>query len=387
MSSYPPRRCGVASFTHDLAAATGDREIVALHPPGSAAPYPLEVHHRIRRDEPADYIQTAQALDRCVDVVSIQFSSGIWGGDDGAFVTEFTRGLRLPAVATLHTVPEHPTMGQRQTIGLLIDSVAATIVMSPAAARLLTSVYGADRKLLEVVAHGVPDLPLVDPEKMKPGLGVEGRDVLVSFGLLGPGKGYELAIDALPQVVAAHPTALYAIVGSTHPDLVRDDGETYRDGLVARVRRLGMQDHVQFEDRFVGRVERTRWLQAADIVLTPYMNLDQTISSTLACAMGAGRMVVSTPFAYARDLLADGRGILIEPDSPGALGAAVIEALDDPAHRAAVGRRAHEYSRDMVWSAVGAEYLRVLRAAAGGGATQVTRVTPARGGRQAAFGA
>ena len=259
--------------------------------------------------------------------------------------------------------------------------------MSPTAASLITSVYGADPKRLEVVPHGVPDLPQADAETMKPGLGVEGRALLVSFGLLGPGKGYELAIDALPRIVAAHPTALFVIVGATQPDLIRDDGETYRDGLVARVRRLGMQSHVRFEDRFVGRVERTRWLQAADIVLTPYPNLDQTVSSTLACAMGAGRTVVSTPFAYARDLLADGRGIVVDPVSPTALAAAVIDALDDADLRAAIGRRAYEHSRSMVWSAVGAEYLRILRAAAAGAGAGTVQAPPVHGTRQTAIGA
>jgi len=365
VSTYPPRRCGVASFTHDLAAATADREIVALHPPGSAAPYPLEVHHRIRKDEPADYAETARNLARCVDVVAIQYASGIWGGADGASVTDFARALRLPAVATLHTVPQHPTAGQRRTVGELVDSVESTIVMSHAAAATLTSAYDVDPCRVAIVPHGVPDLPLVDAETTKPGLGVAGRDMLVSFGLLGPGKGYELAIDALPELVAARPTALYAIVGASHPDLIRDDGEAYRESLVARIRRLGMQDHVRLEDRFVGRVERTRWLQAADAVITPSTNLDQTVSSTLTCAMGAGRVVISTPYPYARELLADDRGIVVEPDSPSILAAALIGILEDGALRATIGRRAYDHTRPMVWSAVGAEYQRVLSKAAG----------------------
>ena len=384
MSTYPPRRCGVASFTHDLAAATGDREIVALHPPGSAAPYPLEVHHRIRRDEPADYLETARALERCVDVVSIQFAAGIWGGPGGAFVTDFVRELRLPAVATLHTVPEHPTDDQRATLRSLTQGVTTTIVMSPAAAALITEGYGADPTRIEIVPHGVPDLPLVDPETMKPGLGIEGRDVLVSFGLLGPGKGYEVAIDALPEVVAAHPATLYVIVGATQPDLVRDAGEGYRDGLVARVRKLGLGEHVRFEDRFVGRVERTRWLQAADVVITPYANLEQTVSSTLACAMGAGRTVVSAPYPYAREMLADGRGILVGSDTSAALAEALVQALDDPTLRTAIGGRAYDHTRRMVWSAVGSEYLRVLQAAA---VSRAVQGAPVRSGGQAALGA
>jgi glycosyltransferase involved in cell wall biosynthesis len=360
VSTYPPRRCGIATFTLDLATATGSREIVALHPPEQAAPYPIEVHHRIRRDEPTDYTHAARALERCVDVVSIQHEYGIWGGDDGAHVLDFVRALNLPAVATLHTVLQHPTARQRAILAQLVDGVDATVVMSRAAASLLTSAYGVDARRVEIIPHGVPDLPLVDPVTVKPGLGVEGRDVILSFGLLGQGKGYELALDALPAVVAENPAVLYVVVGATHPDLLRTEGETYRHGLVAQVRRLGMEAHVRFVDRFVGRVELTHWLEAADVFVTPYPNLDQIVSGTLSYAMGAGRAIVSTPYAYAAELLADGRGVLVPPGSPAALANALNEVLGDHALRAALGRRAYEHSRRMVWSAVGAEYRRVL---------------------------
>ena len=272
VSTYPPRRCGIATFTLDLATSTGSREIVALHPPEQAAPYPIEVHHRIRRDEPADYTHAARALERCVDVVSIQHEYGIWGGDDGAHVLEFARALDIPAVATLHTVLRDPTARQRMILTRLIDSVAATVVMSRSAATLLKRAYGVDARRVEIIPHGVPDLPLVEPATVKAGLGVEGRDVILSFGLLGQGKGYELALDALPAVVAAHPKALYVIVGATHPNLLRTEGEAYREALVAQARRLGMADHVRFVDRFVGRVELTHWLEAADVFVTPYPN-------------------------------------------------------------------------------------------------------------------
>jgi glycosyltransferase involved in cell wall biosynthesis len=209
---------------------------------------------------------------------------------------------------------------------------------------------------VHVIPHGVPNLPLLDADTVKPSLGVAGRDVILSFGLLGPGKGYELAIEALPEVAAAHPSVLYVILGATHPDLIRHEGEAYRQSLVEQVRRAGMESHVQFIDRFVGRVELTHWLEAADVFVTPYPNLNQIVSGTLSYAMGAGRAVVSTPYAYATELLADGRGVLIEPASAVSLSAALNRVLEDPELRAAIGRRAHEYSRGMIWSAVGAEY-------------------------------
>jgi len=360
ISTYPPRRCGIATFTHDLSSATGSREIAALHPPESATPYPLEVHHRIRRDVREDYRQTARDLESCVDIVSIQHEYGIWGGEDGAHVLDFVRSLDIPAVATLHTVLRAPTLRQRAILSELIAGVAATVVMSRSAATLLTTAYGVDARRLEVIPHGVPDLPLVDSETIKPMLGLDGRNVILSFGLLGPGKGYELALDALPTVVAAHPDVCYVVVGATHPDLVWGDGETYREALKARVKALGMGDHVRFVDRFVGRVELTRWLEAADVFVTPYPNLDQIVSGTLSYAMGAGRAIVSTPYAYAAELLADGRGVLVPPGSPERFAAALSEVLRDHDLRAAIGRRAYEHSRAMVWSEVGSKYRRLF---------------------------
>jgi glycosyltransferase involved in cell wall biosynthesis len=299
-------------------------------------------------------------LDRCVDVVSIQHEYGIWGGQDGDYVIDFVRSLRVPAVATLHTVLRDPSAGQRAVLSELVDRTEATVVMSRSAATLLRNIYGVDSSRLHIIPHGVPDLPLVDPEAVKAGLGVAGRDVILSFGLLGPGKGYELALDALPAVVAAHPAACYVVVGATHPDLLRTEGEAYRQRLVAQVQRLGMTDHVRFVDRFVGRVELTRWLEAADVFVTPYPKLGQIVSGTLSYAMGAGRAIVSTPYAYATEVLANGRGLLVPPGSVSAWASALNDVLGDRGLRAAIGRRAYAYSRRMVWSAVGAEYRGLL---------------------------
>ncbi len=359
-SPYPPRRCGIATYTSDLGRASGNREIVALTPPDHEAPYPTEVHHRIRRDVQEDYVRVARALDGCrVDVVSIQHDFAIWGGPDGEYVLDFARALNRPAVTTFHSIGRRPSAAQRRIVGELTAASAATVVMSQAAAGLLGRSYGIDPGQVEVIPHGVPDLPLVDPAAAKPGLSLSDEPLLLSFGLLGPGKGYELALAALPAVVAAVPTVRYVILGPTHPDLIRSEGEAYRRALQDQIRALKLAEHVELIDRFVGKTELGRWLQAADIVVTPYPNLEQTVSGTLSYAMGAGKAVVSTPFAYASELLGGGRGVLAKPD-PAALSAALIALLSDARRRRTLGARAHAFSRDMLWPEVGQRYLQLF---------------------------
>lgn len=343
---------------------------MALSPPDLQLLYPPEVHHRIRRHDAGDYARTARALTHCgIDVVSIQHEYGIWGGTDGEEVLEFLHALEIPAVATLHTVLRQPTLRQRRILVELVDATAATVVMSRAAAALLTRAYGIDPSRVDVIPHGVHDLPLVDPETVKPGLGLGGNAVILSFGLLGHGKGYEVAIEAMPAVVAAVPSARYVILGATHPELLRHEGETYRQDLVHRIDALGLADHVQFVDRFLGRVELSRWLAAADVFVTPYPNLEQIVSGTLAYAMGAGKAIVSTPYAYAAELLAEGRGILVPPASSTALASTFIALLRDAKLRAELGARAYSHSRAMIWPEVGNAYRRLFARIAGRPAT------------------
>jgi glycosyltransferase involved in cell wall biosynthesis len=324
------------------------------------------VHHRIRKHELADYGHAARDLNRCSDVVSVQHEYGIWGGQDGEHVLDFVRALRIPSVATLHTVLREPTPHQRSVLTELVSLAESTVVMSRSAANLLTSGYDVDTRKLRIIPHGVPNVPLVDSARIKPKFGIADRDVVLSFGLLGPGKGYELAIEALPAIAAAHPDVLYVILGATHPDLISTQGEAYRESLKAAIRRHGMERHVRFVDRFVGREELTRWLEAADVFVTPYPNLGQIVSGTLSYAMGAGRAIVSTPYTYASELLADGRGVLVEPGSAAALADGVSSVLGDPELRAAIGRQAHAYSRRMIWPAVGAAYTSLFEATAHG---------------------
>lgn len=359
VSTYPPRHCGIATYTQHLATAVGGREIVALHASDLPSPYALEVHHRLRTSEPEEFTRTAATMRGCADVVSIQHAFGIWGPDETA-VLEFARALEVPAVATLHTVPAVPTPEQHLVISELAANVSGVVALSQAAAVLLTSVYGLDPSHVTVIPHGIPDLPLLDAETIKPAVGMGGRDVLLSFGLLAPGKGIELALDALPAIIAARPTTMYVVLGITNPDLSPEAAEAYRAALVARADRLGVSANVQFIDRFVGRVELTRWLEAADVIVAPYTDPGKSASGTLPYALGAGRPVVATEFAHAREVLADGRGVLVPHGDPAALAAAVIGLLEDPERRLAIGRLAHEHSRSMTWWQIGAIYRDML---------------------------
>ncbi|MGD0018268.1 MAG: glycosyltransferase family 4 protein [Candidatus Limnocylindrales bacterium] len=353
---------------------------MALHPVDEPGPYPAEVRHRIRRDVATDYAYVARALNECgVKVVCVQHEFGIWGGADGAYVLDFVGALRVPVVATLHTVLAQPTPDQREIVRDLVGMAEKSVVMTRASAVLLSSVYGVDSTRVDVVPHGIPHLPFVASDTAKPRLGLRDRTVILSFGLIGPGKGFESVIEAMPAVVKAVPSVCYVILGATHPGILAHDGEAYRAGLQARVTALGMGEHVQFVDRFVGRVELGTWLEAADIVTTPYPNLDQSTSGTLAYGMGAGRAIVSTPYAYATELLAEGRGRLVPSRSPAALAEAFVELLSDHELRIAMGRRAYEHTRGMVWWEVGAAYRRIFDRAAGvAGAAVTVPFRPAR---------
>ena len=361
VSTYPPRRCGIATFTADLGRALGDREIVVLDGPGTTVATNHPVHHVIRTNVRDDYGRAARALGDCgVSAVSVQHEYGIWGPNDGEGVLEFLAELSVPAVATLHTVLRHPTVGQRRVMQGILDTTAAVVVMPEAAATILVDHYTADPKRLEVIPHGVPDLPFVEPDSVKTGLGMGGRHLLLSFGLVGPSKGYESVIETMPDVVRAVPNACYVILGATHPELQRTEGERYRTRLETLVADLGMTEHVVFIDRFVTQHELSRWLEAADVFVTPYPNLDQIVSGTLSYAMAAGKASVSTPYLYASEILADGRGRLVPPGKPGAMSDALIELLKDHGLRATMAQRAYQYGRGMVWSRVAADYERLF---------------------------
>ena len=355
VSTYSPRVCGLAAYTAELSRVTPNREIAALYSGEPADKHAFEVHHRIRLDERPDYARTASVLKRCADVASVQFDAGVWGGPGGESVLDFVHALEIPAVATLHTLPRQPTEDQREIVAELVRTVQAAVVMSAAASGVLTTTYGADPLKVEVIPYGAPDVPSVAPESIAPTLGLEGVEPILSFGLLGPGKGFGLMIEALPAIVAAHPKAQYVVLGATHPDVVRDDGEAYRKSLAARAEELGVSKNLRFVDEFVGRNVLTRWLQAALVFVTPTPDLDTLLSGPLSYAMATGGAIVSTRYPYAEELLADGRGELVAP-TPEALAEAVVRLLGDAQLRTQMGERAHDFARPMAWGRVGAQY-------------------------------
>jgi glycosyltransferase involved in cell wall biosynthesis len=312
----------------------------------------------------ADYAAAANSLNDCgVKVVSLQYGDDIWGGEDGVYLLDFIRTLQVPMVATLHDVPGKPSPAQRLILTELVDRAAATIVMSAAAAAEMGRTYGISADRLDIVPHGVPHLPLVAADTIKPRVGLQGRAVILSFGFLDPSKGYEAVIDAMPAVAEAVPSALYVIMGATDPDRLARDGDKYRATLEARVAARGVGQNVRFVDRFVGRVELGNWLEAADVITTPYLDLDRTVAATLSFAMAAGKPIVSTPYAYAIEMLSPDRGRLVPPGSSGELARTFIELLLDPELRASMGRLAYEHSRGMVWWEIGSRYREIFERA------------------------
>ncbi len=319
--------------------------------------FPAEVRCRLDPDRPADYLRVADQLNRAAfDVVSLQHEFGIYGGQDGERVLDLLDELEVPVVATLHTVLRHPSDQQRRILRRIVQRAARTVVLSRASAATLASAYDIDAARVEMIPHGVPALPFVDPLTVKPLVGLTGRPTVLSFGLLGPGKGYELAIRAMSTVVDQSPDACYVILGATHPELRRREGEAYRESLGEIVRALRLEDHVRFVDAYVDLPTLGRWIQAADVFVTSYPGAEQAVSGTLAYALGLGKAVVSMPYVYAEELLADGRGRLVPFGDSKALGVAIAHFLTDTASRDDAGRRAYAYGRTMTWQVVGQQY-------------------------------
>ncbi len=364
LGTYPPRRCGIATFTRDLAAACGGASggappmVVAVTDPGGPYEYPGEVRYEIRQGIRGDYARAAEFVnDSGAGLVSIQHEHGIFGGDDGAHVLDLVAALRPPAIATLHTVLREPSDSQRAIVRRLSLECSRLVVMSRVAADLVRSSYGVDGNRIELIPHGIPDMEPRDPERLKAGLGVAGRRMLLTFGLLGPNKGIETVIRALPEVVERFPDAVYFVVGATHPAIVRHHGEAYRTSLEREAERLGVRENVVFRDQFVPDAELRDYLQAADIYVSPYRNEAQVTSGALSYAMGAGAAVVSTPYWHAAEILAGGRGRLFPFDDHGALGGILNSLFGSPGEIGRLRSAAFDFSRTLVWPRTGRAYL------------------------------
>ena len=362
IGNFPPRQCGIATFTADLVSALSARPdssvfAVAMNDTAEGYNYPEPVRFELAQADLADYTRTADFLNlQNVEVVSVQHEFGIFGGPAGSHLLALLRELKAPVVTTLHTVLEHPDEAQRAVMDGLIKYSERLVVMSALGRKFLKTVYNVPREQIDLIPHGIPDVPFTDPSFYKDMFGVEGKTVLLTFGLLSPNKGLEHAIRALPKITAAHPELVYIILGATHPHLVRSEGESYRLSLQRLARSLGVGQNVIFYDRFVELDDLLSFISAADLYLTPYTNREQITSGTLAYALGAGKAIVSTPYWYAEELLAGGCGVLTPFADPAALAENVLGVLGDDAGRNAMRKRAYLRGREMTWSAVAARY-------------------------------
>jgi glycosyltransferase involved in cell wall biosynthesis len=369
IGNHLPRRCGIATFTHDLHRAISiaspglDTGVIVMTDPGHTYDYPAEVWLQIHDDAIGEYVKAANFLnDGQYDAVCLQHEYGIFGGNEGRNIIELLSRLTMPIITTLHTVLAEPTPQQRMVMRQIIDASAKLIVMAKKGQELLRSVYDVPPSKIEVIPHGIPEFPFLETHQAKAKLGFVGKTIL-TFGLLSPSKGIETVIDAMPEIINSCPDALYVVLGATHPNLVRHEGEAYRDSLMARVQELGIEDHVVFRNQFVDQATLLDFISMCDVYVTPYLNEAQMTSGTLAYSFGLGKAVVSTPYWHAKELLADGRGVLVPFGDVKAIGGEISALLTNSARRDSMRRRAYAESRSMTWAQTAERYLSAFEAA------------------------
>ena len=375
VATYPPRRCGIGTYTYDLVHAlaelygeslseTDNLQVVALNKPHEVYNYGDEVRFDIREQHRTDYRESADLLNLSqTEVVSIQHEFGIFGGNDGAYLLHLLTNLKKPIVTTLHTVLKVPTIGQLDTLKSICSYSSLVVVHSQKAVEFLIDIYGVPREKILVIHHGVPDVPFLDPAYYKDKFHAEGRRVILTFGLLNPNKGIEVAIEALASVMKEFPDVLYIVLGATHPEVKRRFGEQYRVSLERLVKQLKLERHVVFHNRFVKLEGLLQFLVAADICVTPYLSKEQTASGSLAYALGCGKAVISTPYWYAEELLADERGCLVPFRDASALATQLCELLGNETKRHRLRKRAYRFGREMVWKEVAGSYFKAFQRA------------------------
>jgi len=370
VADYLPRVCGIATFTHDLQHAISTQYpevecgVLAVNDIPEGYDYPPEVRFEMREQSLRDYQKASDFLRlNGFDVLCLQHEYGIYGGKSGSHILELIRHVHLPVVTTLHTILLEPTPDQRQVLDVVIGKSNRLVVMTERAQAMLEETYGAPPEKIDLIPHGIPDMPFVDPSFFKDQFGAEGKKLLLTFGLLSPGKGIEYVLRALPEITRRHPELVYIVLGATHPHLVRAEGERYRRSLERLAEDLGMKEHVAFYNRFVELGELKEFIGAADIYITPYLNKAQIASGTLCYAFGCGKCVISTPYWHAEELLADGRGVLVPFEDSEAIAREVVGLLDDETRLNAMRKSAYLLGRESTWSQTAHRYYEAFRRA------------------------
>jgi glycosyltransferase involved in cell wall biosynthesis len=364
IGNYLPRHCGIATFTTDLcgaiAAEYGSARLLALpvNDTEQGYDYPARVRWALAQDDLASYEAAAEFLNfNNIDMVCLQHEYGIFGGPAGSHILHLLRALKMPVVTTLHTVLREPDPDQLEVMEQIAELSDRLIVMSQLSSQFLQEIFKVPGSKIDMVPHGVPDLPFLDPNFFKDRFGVEGKAVLLTFGLLSPNKGIENVIRALPEILSKHSNVAYMVAGATHPHVLRREGDKYRTSLQALAREMGVEAQVIFHNRFVSPEEMVEFIGAADIYVTPYRHEAQVVSGTLAYALGAGKAIISTPYWHAIELLDDRRGALVPFQDSAAIAQKTIELLDTPAIRHAMRKRAYLFAREMVWKRVAQGYM------------------------------
>jgi glycosyltransferase involved in cell wall biosynthesis len=367
ISTFPPRKCGIATFTSDLIksasnAANGEFEpLVVTVQPDNSLRYGDPVKFEIRQNVRSDYICAADYINFShVDLVCVQHEFGLFGGPGGSYLGLLLKRLKVPVITTFHTILDDPKPDYRRAMRDICDCSCRMVIMNERGVQMLQNICGVPAKRLRVIPHGIPDLPFVDSSYYKGNFGLEGHRTILTFGLINKNKGIEIMLRAMPKIVEAEPSVVYIVLGMTHPAVLRCDGESYRFGLQQAVKDLDLQNHVVFHNRFVNEEELHNFLCAADIYVTPYFNREQLTSGTLAFAVGAGKAVVSTPYWAAAELLADDRGILVPFADSDRLAEAIVSVLQGDSLFCSLRRRAYDYGRSRTWPKIGQSYWRLF---------------------------
>jgi glycosyltransferase involved in cell wall biosynthesis len=363
VSTFPPRKCGIATFTADLVNSISqlkklkDQIVISIDGRRLFRPAYEGVEHKIGRDFIEDYELMADFLNHSpVNVVNIQHEFGIFGGESGEYICAFLDKLKRPVATTLHTVLPNFENKAKQVFNRVVEKSAAIVVLNETT-RSLVKQYGVPAKKIKLIPHGCPDLPLVPSAKVKPFLGLKNKIVLSTFGLLSKGKGIEHVIQALPAVIKKEPRIVYYVLGVTHPQVKRTDGEAYRNMLLKMAKNLGLRGHVKFLNRFLSKPELFNYLQATDVYITPYLSPNQVSSGTLSYALAAGKAVVSTPYLHAKEALGEGRGVFCNFNDSASVAEKVTEIIENKSLRKSLEQKAYSYSRKFTWPLVANKYL------------------------------